>query len=438
MEENKQKNKRARLIIVGAAIFLIGLVGVTYSFFNYTRTGTQNTLRTGRIAFNAEQGTAINLSDAFPIDVTGGIPSNNPNVGSVTINVTGDTTYNNGIEYLVTAANVENTIGSGQNAKTIPISIDVSVASNTENEPATTLGTADADYFSDRGPSAQTSIYKVLASDTITTDDQLLVGYIKSGQTGVDGNIVIRAYIDADKVAITDTYNGPSSTPSDTNGTTSEWVDDRVVLTTTEWNNLQSTGITFQVKVEANEGIWVDEPVQEGTIPSCPGCKFIYSSIGYNYSEPNYFSAPLSTLTTFANNNETLVDDYRLLNKNFFLGFKFDGSGNVTNAYACGIKGENPNNGTPFCIEGALSDAYGGDSTTRAAIYTANSDILYPIYGTYDSETELGCATDGSNIYCFGSVNAEVTYDGRTKVYLDDFLSCVAHYSGTAGCSPED
>ena len=31
----------------------------------------------------------------------------------------------------------------------------------------------------------------------------------------------------------------------------------KTVFTTTEWNSLQTNGVSFQVKVEANEGIWV-------------------------------------------------------------------------------------------------------------------------------------------------------------------------------------
>ena len=40
-------------------------------------------------------------------------------------------------------------------------------------------------------------------------------------------------------------------------GTTSEWVNNRTVFTTEEWNSLQTNGISFQIKVEANEGTWV-------------------------------------------------------------------------------------------------------------------------------------------------------------------------------------
>ncbi len=121
MEEKKKNQKKIMLIIIGIVI-LIGMAeGVTYSFFNYTRTGVANTVKTGRIYFNHTEGTTMNLTNAFPIDVSNGVPSNNGNVGSVTINVLGDTTYTEGIEYLVTTVRVNNTVGSGNNARNIPI-----------------------------------------------------------------------------------------------------------------------------------------------------------------------------------------------------------------------------------------------------------------------------------------------------------------------------
>ena len=254
------KNKKQMYIVIGAIALVLLLGGVTYAFFNYTRTGTANVIKTGRIYFNSEQGTAINLTNMFPIDVSNGIPNDNTKVGTVTLNVTGDTTYDEGIEYLISAVNVQNTVGSGANAKSLPISINVSVASNTTNDPATTLGTSDDSYFDNRG--GNSSIYKVLAKETISTNDQLLVGYITKGATGVDGNIVIKAYLDKAKIAITDTYDGNET---DNMGTTSEWVGDREIFTTTEWNSLQANGVSFQIRVESNEGIWVDAPPKTAT-----------------------------------------------------------------------------------------------------------------------------------------------------------------------------
>jgi len=330
---NSNSSKQILLSAIGIAILVIAVVGVTYAFFNYTRTGASNTIKVGKIAFNSRQDGVINLTNVFPIDKNN-VDSDTDNVGSVTINITGDTTYSDGIEYLVTAVNINNSIGTGNNQKQVPISVSVSYEEN-ENK---TIGESDKDYFDNRG--GNTSLYKVLAGKQIDEGNKIVVGYIAPGQTGIDGNINIKAYIDKDNIAISDTYPSgahsetigedtydinPNATSSDiencsnyllnrgislldgesyenfcngtgtlmgmslsqmisrgimledflnlnviiqtgyaitntwTDGTTNEWVNGRMVFTTEEWNSLQQDGISFQVKVEANEGIWVPE-----------------------------------------------------------------------------------------------------------------------------------------------------------------------------------
>ncbi len=327
------------MFIVIACFTLILLLGTTtYAFFNYTRTGSTNTIKVGRIAFNSEQGNAINLTNVFPIDKAN-IDTETDYVGSVSIHVTGDTTYSEGIEYLVKAVNVNNTAGS---YKKIPISVDVSYTA-TDNK---VIGTPDKNYFDNRG--GNTSIYKILAGKQIAEGNNLVVGYIAPNETGIDGTITIKAFIDKDRIAISDTpeenYSetfgsdeyelNPDATPENINacaqymenyyiahdytgylysgetydsfcagtgtlegvnilemlydgwfsksviddlkgmhiiiqtsektvnswkdGSPSEWVNGRTVFTTEEWNSLETNGISFQVKVEANEGIWVE------------------------------------------------------------------------------------------------------------------------------------------------------------------------------------
>ena len=318
MEENKQKTIHKQILFgfIGVAILLIGIVGVTYAFFNYTRTGAANTIRTGKIEFASEQGEEVTLSDLFPISATGTITPQTPGVGSVTVHVSGDTDYSGGIEYVVKSVNV-----TGSNGTNLPISVNISYEANGAGK---TIGTPDANYFTTRG--GNSSVYKVLTTDTITEGGDLVVGYIAPGATGIDGNIVVMAYLDANNIAITDTnpektyygYNenmtaaeltacasntalatgyetGETAaefcagtgtrggktlqehldedlfSSSDitallagnviselyTDGTTDAWVDGRTVFTTEEWNSLQSSGVSFQIKVEANEGVWV-------------------------------------------------------------------------------------------------------------------------------------------------------------------------------------
>ena len=234
------KTKKQMYLVIGAFALVMLLGGVTYAFFNYTRTGTANTIRVGRIAFNTSQASgqngAINLSNAFPITRTLAA-TDNTNAGEVVITITGDTTYSNGVEYLVTATDVTNTV----NSKTVPISI-IATASNG-------LGTSNDSYFTNRG--GNSSIYKVLANETISNNDQLLVGYIApdNNQTGVNGTITIRAYLDSDLVAISDTYNN-GNTPTDNLGTPASFGENKTVLTTTEWNSLRTNGVYIHLRIK--------------------------------------------------------------------------------------------------------------------------------------------------------------------------------------------
>ena len=251
--EQKNKDKVILFSVVGIAMLVIAVVGVTFAFFNYTRTGAANTVGTGRITFLAEQGDTVTLSDLFPIDASGTITSSTPGVGVLSIHVTGDTVYTGGVEYLVKAVNVTDTNGTA-----LPISINIGYEASTGS--GNTIGTNDTNYFANRGGS--TSRYKVLSTNTISEGQDLVVGYIAPGSTGIDGNIVIMAYLDARNIAITNTLEEETDTNNDgyIDGTDSDWVDGRTVLTQEEWNALQTNGVSFQIKVEANEGTWVPAP----------------------------------------------------------------------------------------------------------------------------------------------------------------------------------
>ena len=341
------------------------LFGTTYSFFNYTRSGSSNTLETGRISFNSSQGSAINLTDVFPIDVTNGIP-NNANVGSVIINVTGDTNYDNGIEYLVTAENVNNTVGTGINARVIPISVDVSVTSNTNNSPSTTLGDHDEDYFINR-ETTESSIYKILSGNTIQGTDKLVVGYIKSGATGVDGNIVIRAYIDENNVAITDTY------PLET---TNSWTNGRIVLTSSEWNDLQTNGISFQVKVVSNDGIWVDEPILCKRVTDS---SLLHTEICRNEDTTAYCQA----------------DGYQLNSVITYGNAKTSGELETGDAFDCNVDGTGFNQRFYYVSDYYDLDTQSYDENTAVLIYYSSVINGVAAYGDVEYSSEADIVSKG-------------------------------------------
>ena len=243
------RTKKQSLIVIGVFTLVLALVTTTYAFFNYARTGTGNTIRVGRISFVSKNEETISLNNLFPIDPSNTSDLNdNTKVGTYSIDIKGDTDYVDGIEYLVSAVDANIYTSEGQ---IVPITLDFTV---------TDLGDPSANYFTAR-ENTNASIYKRLVGDTLKGDEQLLVGYIKpntqSGTAeGVDGSITIKAYLDKNKILISDTYDG---TESDNMGTPNSLAEGKTVLTTSEWNALKTSGISFKVKVEANEGIWVEE-----------------------------------------------------------------------------------------------------------------------------------------------------------------------------------
>ena len=249
------KNRKQSMIIIGAFILVLMLFTTTYAFFNYTRTGTSNVIKTGRIAFNTSQSSgnseAINLTNVFPISRSE-LGTDVNNSAEVEINIVGDTTYSDGLEYLVTFedVNIETSM-----SKKIPIGIEVTPEKTGE------LGTVNTNYFNsanDGGRGGNTSYYKVLANNVIHDGDYVLVGYIRPGVAEVNGTIGIKAFINKDGILISDTYDG---TESDNMGTQRSKAQGKVVLTTEEWNSLQgNNSISFKIRIQANEGIWVGDP----------------------------------------------------------------------------------------------------------------------------------------------------------------------------------
>ncbi len=233
---NSNSSKQILLSVIGVAILVVAVVGVSFAFFNYTRTGAANTVRTGTISFNTSN-SVINITNLFPI-AKADVATDSTNVGVGTVTITGSTNYSNGIDFTVTAEDVSSNIGTTSGK--LPISIAVSQT-----------GLDGVKEFGSNSGSISLTPYEDGA--TITSGSPLASGRIPAN-ANINGTITIKAYIDQAGVAITDTYNGPSSTPSDTNGTTSTWVNGRTVLTTAQWNALASTPASFKIRVVANEG----------------------------------------------------------------------------------------------------------------------------------------------------------------------------------------
>ena len=384
--------KKEILSVIGFAVLLITLVGVTYSFFNYTRTGGANTLRTGRIYFNTTEGTALNITNVFPMTSTEAAQAN---LASVTVGIVGDTEYTDGEEYRISITGVNNTI----NGKKVPINfIATYMAAN-----GGTIGSVSNDYYNARNAKNAT-IYTITGTGPVEDGTEVLIGYINNGATGISGTLTIKAYIDAERIAVSDTYNG-TNTPTDNMGTTSEWVNGRTVLTTTEWNSLSSTGVSFQIKAESNEGIWVP-----GKIASCPDCMYL-DRVGEIFLTWNTMDQTPTVISSGLSSN--YLDVVNASGNNYFMGVKLNSSNQVTNAYVCGIKGD-----IPFCLEG----------TNDGSAYTANQTLLQSaslwnntctVTGSSTETTE--CSTSSPDLYVSASSNGEahVLGAGEAGYFID-------------------
>ncbi len=67
MDNNQNKSKQIIFSIVGVALLIVVVVGVTYAFFTYSRTGTtNNVITTGKINFVYADNNSVELTNQFP------------------------------------------------------------------------------------------------------------------------------------------------------------------------------------------------------------------------------------------------------------------------------------------------------------------------------------------------------------------------------------
>ena len=228
----KKKEKKQNILIVLGLIVLIGMIGgLTFAFFNYTRTGQANTLRVGEINFSSDYD-SVQIDNVFPIDKTN-VSTDTDNVMTVNVNIEGSTTYEKGIYYEVKAEDVHLTV----NGKNVPIGINVT-SSNLNNVTLTSYEDG-----------------KILTNNSVFAEGRILKSDLANNiDNSVDGTITIKAYLDKDRIAVTDTIeNGNIVVTGYNNGTINSWIGGRVVLTTAEWNSLSNTPLSFKVRVEAIE-----------------------------------------------------------------------------------------------------------------------------------------------------------------------------------------
>ena len=227
-QEYQGKNtKKIILSVIGIVLLMAATAGVSFAFFEYSRTGGTQQIKTGHIEFNSTN-TLINLTGAFPTDSTtaAAATSSTANVGVATVTITGKTNYSGGVDFTVKAVNVSSSVGTA--AGKLPIKLIVTGSS---------LPTG-------------TNLLGSGSATNLTNNAIIASGTIPNTNTAVNGTITIKAYIDDTNILITDTDSSGTPPSGYTNNTDTSG---KTVMTTAQWNALNSSAATFKILVEATE-----------------------------------------------------------------------------------------------------------------------------------------------------------------------------------------
>ena len=106
MENNQSYSKQVLLSVLGVAILVVAVVGVSFAAFSYSKTGEKvNTITTGTITMSYSEATnGINLMDALPMsDEQGKALAGQNNVFDFTVTATINGSGTTTINYDVTA-----------------------------------------------------------------------------------------------------------------------------------------------------------------------------------------------------------------------------------------------------------------------------------------------------------------------------------------------
>ena len=111
MKDNNNNSKQVLLSVLGVAILVVAVVGVSFAAFTYSKTGEKlNTITTGTITMSYNETTnGINLTDALPTTDEVGMAMADENQYfdfTVSATITGTTTIN----YAISATKEESTI----------------------------------------------------------------------------------------------------------------------------------------------------------------------------------------------------------------------------------------------------------------------------------------------------------------------------------------
>ena len=163
---NQSNNsKQVLLSVIGVAILVVAVVGVSFAFFNYTRTGPANTVSTGEIHFETTQST-VAVTNLFPVAATNVTATTEDNVATTEVNISGWTSYEYGLKYDVYADTVD--------LKGLPIKVKV-FKEGTLTENATLTQYDGATAIGNGSKLAEGTIAKSTTAPTTTPTGKIII-----------------------------------------------------------------------------------------------------------------------------------------------------------------------------------------------------------------------------------------------------------------------
>jgi len=197
MKENKESSsKQILLSVLGVAILVVAVVGVSFAAFSYSRTGEKvNQITTGTITMNYSDVTnGINISNAMPMTDANGKSLSDENQYfdfKVSATIAGDATIN----YAITATKEADTTLPDTGVKLYLTSANGATADSKVELDATKIS-ALTKTVADNAAGAPVDQF-ILKSGTITADEETtyrLRMWVASDYSGTNGSLDAETY----------------------------------------------------------------------------------------------------------------------------------------------------------------------------------------------------------------------------------------------------
>ena len=204
---NNNRSKQLLASIIGVAILVVAVAGVSFAFFTYSRTGSQNNIiTTGKITFVFQDGDFINLTNHFPISTSAGEALTGSN-NVCTFTITGNTTSGSTINYAVWAV-------PGDSASTLSLGADYTTRFQ-DSEVFVNITSVAGTGTTAFTPAATGPISGLATTasnvGTVPTGGKLLgTGTVTGSGANATRNFTVKMWVDSSVVTVgdaqTDTY----------------------------------------------------------------------------------------------------------------------------------------------------------------------------------------------------------------------------------------